>query len=54
MALALRSSLLVTPVWPMRSCLTFFQTHSSGFSSGEYPGRKNSLSRPSVEAAYSL
>jgi hypothetical protein len=51
MTLLLRSSRLVTPVLPMRSCSTFFQTHSSGLSSGEYPGRKNSLSQPSVEAA---
>jgi hypothetical protein len=28
MTLDLRSALLVTPVMPMRSCLTFFQTHS--------------------------
>jgi hypothetical protein len=51
MALALRSSLLATPALPIRSCLTFFQTHSSGFSSGEYPGRWNSVSFPAVEAA---
>ena len=38
----------------MSSCFTFFQTHSSGLSSGEYPGRKNSFSRPSSDATYSL
>ena len=53
MALDLRPALLVTPVLPIRSCLTYFQTHSSGLSSGEYPGRKISLSWPSVEAARS-
>ena len=30
-ALDFRSCLLVTPLLPMRSCLTFFQTHSIGF-----------------------
>ena len=33
----------MTPVLPIRSCFTFFQTHSSGLSSGEYPGRRNSF-----------
>ena len=38
----------------MRSCLTFFHTHSSGFSSGEYAGRENNCSLPLVEATNSL
>ena len=40
MALVFRSCLLMTPVLPIRSCLTFFQTHSSGLSSGEYAGQE--------------
>lgn len=32
---------------PAVSCLTFFHTHSSGLSVGEYGGRKNRDSRPS-------
>src|SRR6476620_11778209 len=42
------------PARLMSSCFTFFQTHSSGLSSGEYPGRKNNFSRPSSDATYSV
>src|SRR5689334_7385674 len=42
------------PARLMPSCFTFFQTHSSGLSSGEYPGRKNNFSRPSSDATYSF
>src|SRR5215208_3085474 len=53
-ALALRSSGPLTPARPIRSCLTCFHTHSSGFSSGAYPGRKHSCSRPLVDSANAL
>ena len=50
-ALLLRSPWAVAiPARPMRSALTFFQTHSSGLSSGEYAGSWNRRSRPWVEA----
>src|SRR6266542_1652434 len=53
-ALALRSSSPVTPARPIRSCSMFFHTHSSGFSSSGWPGRKHSRSWPSVDAANAL
>ena len=46
--LALRSSLLMMTLRPTRSFFTLFQTHSSGFRSGEYGGRKNIFRRPPV------
>src|SRR6266550_4776740 len=44
------SSLLRAAILPTRSCLMFFHTHSSGLSSGEYGGRKNSLRRSLLSA----
>jgi hypothetical protein len=51
---AFRSSMPLTPARPIRSCLTFLHTDSSGFNSAEYPGRKNSRSRPLVAWANRL
>src|SRR6476661_6368774 len=36
------------PARLMWSCFTFFQTHSSGLSSGEYPGQEEQL-QPTIE-----
>jgi len=49
-----RSSRLLTPALPIRSCFTFFHTHSSGLSCGEYAGKKNKRRRPLVDSTHSL
>jgi hypothetical protein len=52
--LALRPFGPLTPARPIRSCLTCFHPPSPGFSSGAYPGRKHSRSRPLVDSANAL
>ena len=54
LAPALRSLRVIGTARAILSCFTFLFTHSSGFSSGEYGGRKNSSSLPPVPATYSL
>ena len=48
------SSMVRAVMRPALSFFTFFHTHSSGLSSGEYGGRKKSVSRPSVDFANSV